>query len=96
MTPSVNPRGLAPPRRPAYAAGMDEITGDEIAQAGRAAFGEHWLTPLCAETKIHERDLRRVLKGTEKAPADFRERLVAMLERRGAAIALELGKLTPR
>lgn len=72
---------------------MTDITGDDIANAGRAAYGRHWLAPLAEEMNIDERRLRRVLKGEEKPPEDFRERMAALLERRMAEIRTELGRL---
>jgi ribosomal protein S4 len=77
----------------AYPAPMDELTGDRIAEAGRAAYGKHWLVPLAEGTGIGERRLRRVLNGDEKPPDDFTERLAALLERRLAEIRTELERL---
>jgi hypothetical protein len=70
---------------------MRPLTPDDIADVGRALYGERWQTPLAADIGISDRNLRYWLTG-ERAPQDpghVRNLLVGLLVKKGKA-ALDL------
>jgi hypothetical protein len=56
------------------------VTGDELAQAGKRLYGEHWLTPLARALGADIRTVRRWLHDQYPVPDAVAVDIAALLE----------------
>lgn len=62
----------------------ERLTADQLAEAGRAAFGERWQSSLAEVLAVDSSRIRGVLAGRRQAPPGWTDEVLALLERREA------------
>lgn len=60
------------------------LTADELALAGRAAFGERWQSSLAEVLAVDSSRIRGVLAGRRQAPPGWTDEIIQLLERRSS------------
>lgn len=65
------------------------MTPTNLAEIGRALYGERWQTALAADLGVADRTMRRWAAGTSPAPPGIEAELRRLLEERG----VEIGRL---